>query len=251
MLHKKARTVQDLVTMSASSVGSGNLAQYRVVENLFTEEELRRIRQTAFAVVHKKKKVTWPGVDGFEVEARALPLTNKLSKTISPFVSAVHDRNSEWVVGNKYDFRLMALGQQAITRAGGMTFKSTLDRYIEHFKDKEAGCTHAHWGIIVTLPHAKRMNQTWHRDAAGTPCYATLLIPLTNDDSTVHPADGLPKAGGTEIKKPDSNVPIQANPYLGMTIFDGEVEHRGLGNVSDATRTFLYITITGRREANS
>ena len=67
-------------------------------------------------------------------------------------------------------------------------------------------------------------------------CYYTLIIPLTNN----------PQAGGTYF--PQLGFVFCA--FGGALMFDGAVEHAGLGNPSNANRVFLYAAIHSGKDEN-
>ena len=84
-------------------------------------------------------------------------------------------------------------------------------------------------------------DQTVHVDdskfkVGGKRCYFTFIVPLTSD----------PKTGGTNFPK----LNYTFTSYGGALMFDGAVEHAGLGNRSSTkNRIFLYAAIhTGRDE---
>jgi len=70
----------------------------------------------------------------------------------------------------------------------------------------------------------------------GKRCYYTLIVPLTSD----------PKAGGTHFPK----LEYTFSEYGGALMFDGAVEHAGLGNRSNSDRVFLYAAIHSGKDEN-
>lgn len=87
------------------------------------------------------------------------------------------------------------------------------------------------WHVQMVKPNSP--DQPLHEDDVSTGkggrCYYTLIVPLVDN----------PKAGGTYFPKLDH---VFAS-YGGALMFDGRIEHAGLGNRSDTTRYFLYAAI--------
>lgn len=99
-------------------------------------------------------------------------------------------------------------------------------------------CKRAKIGWHVMIVHPKSPDQVLHIDddgQGGSRCYYTLIIPLTSD----------PRAGGTYFP----NLKRIFTHYGGYVLFDGKVEHAGIGNRSNSDRLFLYAAIyTGTDE---
>jgi len=91
------------------------------------------------------------------------------------------------------------------------------------------------------LVHPGSPDQKVHVDDAkfkvgGKRCYFTFIVPLTSD----------PKAGGTHFPK----LEYTFAEYGGALMFDGSVEHAGLGNRSNTDRVFLYAAIHSGKDEN-
>lgn len=86
------------------------------------------------------------------------------------------------------------------------------------------------WHVMIV--HPKSPDQALHIDdvgRGGSRCYYTLIIPLTSD----------PRAGGTYFP----SLKRTFTYYGGYVLFDGKIEHAGIGNKSDKDRLFLYAAI--------
>ena len=111
---------------------------------------------------------------------------------------------------------------------------------------------------MVTNPGGK--DQGLHADHAKKPCYATILIPLTDD------ADH--KAGGTYFqdslpvydyesmnKDPKTYTTPNSvlNEYQGALVFDGDIPHYGTANNAEDghVRYFLYAAIYDGEDDNA
>ena len=95
------------------------------------------------------------------------------------------------------------------------------------------------WHAMIVHPGSP--DQPVHVDdskfkVGGTRCYYTLILPLTGDA----------KAGGTHF--PALNYTFAE--YGGVLVFDGAVEHAGLGNRSNSDRVFLYAAIHSGKDEN-
>lgn len=70
----------------------------------------------------------------------------------------------------------------------------------------------------------------------GRRCYYTLIVPLTDN----------PLAGGTKFP----TLGVVFTTYGGAVLFDGSVEHAGVGNRSHSMRYFLYAALYTGQDAN-
>jgi hypothetical protein len=93
-------------------------------------------------------------------------------------------------------------------------------------------CKNAKIDWHVTIVHPESPDQDVHIDdieRRGSRCYYTLIVPLTSDS----------RAGGTYF--PDLNRTFTY--YGGYVLFDGAIEHFGIGNKSNKDRVFIYAAI--------
>jgi len=79
-------------------------------------------------------------------------------------------------------------------------------------------------------------DQAWHRDAAAQGRgYVTILCALGDQDR---------RTGGTEFR--DAGAAATPLRRGDCVVFDGGVEHRGLGNRGDVARWFAYVVVSTR-----
>ena len=95
------------------------------------------------------------------------------------------------------------------------------------------------WHAMIVRPGSP--DQNVHVDdkqfrVGGKRCYYTLIIPLSSD----------PEAGGTHFP----TLGHTFCDYGGALMFDGSVQHAGLGNRSWGDRIFLYAAIHSGKDEN-
>ena len=103
---------------------------------------------------------------------------------------------------------------------------------LEQHKRNDTRCKNASvdWHVQIVYPGSP--DQKLHMDdtrGGGKRCYFTFIIPLVEN----------PRAGGTFFPK----LGRVFASYGGGVLFDGRIEHAGLGNKSKITRYFLYAAI--------
>lgn len=90
------------------------------------------------------------------------------------------------------------------------------------------------WHVQLVFPGSP--DQVVHADHQRAKCYYTVLVPLVDN----------PRAGGTFFPKLDRTFAS----YGSAVVFDGTVEHAGLGNRSQQYRYFLYAAVYTGRDPN-
>ena len=101
-------------------------------------------------------------------------------------------------------------------------------------------CPNANIVWHAQIVHHGSPDQPLHVDdrpkRRGKGCYFTMIVPLTQD----------PRAGGTHFPLLDHTF----SSFGGALVFDGSVEHAGLGNPTSRDRIFLYAAIFTGRDHN-
>ena len=113
------------------------------------------------------------------------------------------------------------------------------------------------WHFMVTKPGGE--DQALHIDHGGKTCYATILIPVTEDP---HDAGGtffqnrLPVYDYKSINegpKGYTEANSVLNEYRGALVFDGDIPHYGTANKAEDghVRYFLYAAIYDGEDHNA
>ena len=163
--------------------------------------------------------------------------------------------------GGKVDYTLSGRFDECLPQ----NFKKTFENIKKQILEKMTTCTKQQfrkakvaWHFMVTNPGGK--DQGLHADHAKKPCYATILIPLT-DDAT-HKAggtyfqDSLPVYDYKSMNKDPKRYTTPnsvLNEYKGALVFDGDIPHYGTANnaTDGHVRYFLYAAIYDGEDDNA
>lgn len=138
----------------------------------------------------------------------------------------------------RWDIRLTSRWVESM--AGVNVAFSEANEMVDRLKRADNRCKNARcdWHAQVVFPGSP--DQDPHVDdntkQRGKRCFYTFILPLVNN----------PRAGGTHFPKLGRTF----TSFGGALIFDGAVEHAGLGNRSQQNRYFLYAAIYTGKDAN-
>ena len=198
-------------------------------DGLFEPDALRGLLTTPLTVDARRGTTEYNLMDLFHVAKES-----KRGNAIR-FIHEVHPRERD----TRWDIKLtptwvdkMKMVNVAFARACDMS---------ENIKKMIPKCNKANVEWHAMLVHPGSPNQPVHIDDAqstkkGKRCYYTFIIPLTSN----------PKSGGTHFPKLDKTF----SSFGGAVVFDGAVEHAGLGNKSSEDRVFLYAAIFTGKDVN-
>lgn len=166
--------------------------------------------------------------------ARQSQEDNKKMSTAAHFVdeTCIVPRDSK-----RWDVRLKPLWVERM-RSVNVAF-ADMCRMVENVCQNDIRCANAtvDWHVQMVYPGSN--DQPLHMDDTeddrGARCYYTYIVPLVDN----------PRAGGTHFPKLNNTF----STYGGAVLFDGTVEHAGMGNRSQQVRYFIYAAIyTGTDE---
>jgi hypothetical protein len=196
-------------------------------DNLFDEDALRAILSTPLSTGGRRGETDFTLLE-------LLDLTTTVEKgNAARFIDEIVPRERD----TRWDVTLSNTWVDKMSRIN-VAFANAID-LADGVRRNMGRCPKAKIVWHAQIVHPGSPDQDRHVDdrprRRGKGCYFTLIIPLTQD----------PKAGGTHFPLLDRTF----SSFGGALVFDGSVEHAGLGNRSTRDRIFLYAAIfTGKDE---